>query len=139
MALGKSRGNLQFLCSSWHRASICFFHWEFILKDMSVPHSHFRPGRPGAYSVNKTLKPVSFVCIAPEAKNVTLVGDFNDWEPSALPLKRQPDGSWTGQVTLGHGHHHYQFLIDGKPTLDPRAQGIARNEQNEKVSLISVS
>jgi hypothetical protein len=42
-------------------------------------------------------------------------------------------------VVLGHGHHHYQFLIDGKPTLDPRAQGIARNEQNEKVSLIAVS
>jgi 1,4-alpha-glucan branching enzyme len=107
---------------------------------MSVPHSHFRPGRPGAhYSVRKTVKPVNFACMAPHAKQVTLVGDFNDWDPAALPLKRQPDGCWTGQVTLGHGHHHYQFLIDGKPVLDPRAQGIARNEQNEKVSLIAVS
>jgi 1,4-alpha-glucan branching enzyme len=107
---------------------------------MSVPHSHFRPGRPGApYSVKKTAKPVNFVCVAPEAKQVTLVGDFNDWDPAAQPLKRQPDGSWTGQITLGHGHHHYQFLVDGKAVLDPRAQGIARNEQNEKVSLIAVS
>jgi hypothetical protein len=31
------------------------------------------------------------------------------------------------------------FLIDGKPTLDPRAQGIARNERNEKVSLLAIS
>jgi hypothetical protein len=54
-------------------------------------------------------------------------------------MKRQTDGSWTGMVVLGHGHHHYQFAIDGKLTLDPRAQGVARNEQNEKVSLIAVS
>ncbi len=107
---------------------------------MSVSHPHFRPARPGGhYSVKKTLKPVNFVCRAPHAKTVTLMGDFNDWDPDALPLKRQLDGSWTAQVTLGHGHHHYQFLVDGKPTLDPRAQGIARNERNEKVSLIAVS
>jgi hypothetical protein len=29
--------------------------------------------------------------------------------------------------------------VDGKPTLDPRAQGIARNEKNEKVSMMSVN
>ena len=103
-------------------------------------YSNLRQGRPGQrYSVKKTLKPVNFVCVAPQARQVMLAGDFNDWDPEALPLKRQPDGSWTAQVTLGHGHHHYRFLVDGKPTLDPRAQGIARNEQNEKVSLIAVS
>jgi 1,4-alpha-glucan branching enzyme len=107
---------------------------------MSAPHSHFRPARPAThYSVKKTVKPVNFVCVAPQAKKVMLIGDFNDWDPAAQPLKRQPDGSWTIQITLGHGHHHYQFLVDGKPTLDPRAQGIARNEQNEKVSLLAVS
>jgi 1,4-alpha-glucan branching enzyme len=87
----------------------------------------------------KTVKPVNFVCLAPDAQRVTLIGDFNDWDPKAHPLKKHVDGSWSLQVTLGHGHHHYQFLIDGKPTLDPRAQGIARNEQNEKVSLLAVS
>ena len=54
-------------------------------------------------------------------------------------MKKQADGSWFTQVSLNHGHHHYQFLVDGKPTLDPRAQGVARNERNEKVSLLSVS
>jgi len=105
----------------------------------SHSHSHFKP-RPGAhFSAKKTVKPVNFVCLAPQAKQVALVGDFNDWDPKAAPMKRQADGSWTAQVILGHGHHHYQFLVDGKATLDPRAQGVARNEQNEKVSLIAVS
>ncbi|MDB6025722.1 MAG: hypothetical protein JWM68_1945 [Verrucomicrobiales bacterium] len=54
-------------------------------------------------------------------------------------MKKQFDGAWTAQVQLNHGHHHYCFLVDGHPTLDPRAQGIARNEKNEKVSLLAVS
>ena len=102
---------------------------------MIRPHSH-PLARNGA---RQTVKPINFTCIAPGAKRVTLVGDFNDWDPNAHPLKHRVDGSWGLQVTLGHGHHHYLFLVDGKPTIDPRAQGIARNEQNEKVSLLSVS
>ncbi len=91
------------------------------------------------YSAKKMAKPVNFICIAPTAQSVTLIGDFNDWDPAAYPMKKQPDGAWLIQISLNHGHHHYQFLIDGKPTLDPRAQGIARNEKNEKVSLMAVS
>ncbi len=84
-------------------------------------------------------KPIYFYCIAPGAKKVDLVGDFNEWTAGTNPMDRQPDGSWRTQVALHHGHHHYQFLIDGKPTLDPNAQGIARNARNERVSMISVS
>lgn len=104
---------------------------------MSVLHSHLGP--IDRRSAKKTVKPVNFVCTAPQAKKVTLVGDFNDWHPDAMPMRRQVDGSWSVQVVLGHGHHHYQFLVDGKAALDPRAQGVARNENNEKVSLIAVS
>ncbi len=93
----------------------------------------------GRYSAKKMTKPVNFVFMAPEAKSVALVGDFNDWQPTACPMKRQHDGAWLAQVPLNHGHHHYLFLVDGKPTLDPKAQGTARNESNEKVSLMSVS
>src|ERR1700678_4141924 len=91
------------------------------------------------YSAKNMAKPVNFICVAPAARHVNLVGDFNDWDPGALPMKQQPDGAWLVQLPLTHGHHHYLFLVDGKPALDPKAQGIARNEKNEKVSLISVS
>lgn len=86
-----------------------------------------------------TLKPVNFLYLAPEAKQVFLVGDFNDWDPTSHPMKRHVDGSWHLAVPLGHGGHHYQFLVDGKPVNDPRAQGLARNERGEKVSMILVS
>ena len=84
-------------------------------------------------------KPVNFFCLASEAQAVFLAGDFNDWHPKAHPMQRQSDGSWYVQVALIHGHHHYHFLVDGKPALDPKAMGIARNQKDERVSLIAVS
>ena len=98
--------------------------------------SFFAPDR---YSVKKMAKPVNFVCPAPQAKQVHVTGDFNDWDLTAHPMKSQPDGAWLLQVQLNHGHHHYRFLVDGKPELDPRAQGIARDHQGAKASLLAVS
>jgi 1,4-alpha-glucan branching enzyme len=90
------------------------------------------------YSTKKLPLMVNFTYAAPAARRVTLVGDFNDWQPDAFPMKRHPDGTWSFQVPLNHGAHHYQFLVDGKPTLDPKAMGVARNESDEKVSLVEV-
>jgi 1,4-alpha-glucan branching enzyme len=94
---------------------------------------------PNRYSARNMHKPVNFFCTAPNARQVFLIGDFNDWDPNSHPMKRQPDGAWVLQVPLTHGHHHYQFLVDGKPTLDPRAYGVACNLMGEKVSLLAVS
>lgn len=94
---------------------------------------------PTRYSARKMTKPINFYCEAPDASQVFLMGDFNDWDPASHPMKRQPDGAWRIEVPLRHGHHHYQFLVDGKPTLDPRAYGTARNLFGEKVSLLAVS
>ncbi len=91
------------------------------------------------YSAKKFAKPVNFMCFTPNATEVFLAGDFNEWNPTAQPLTRQMDGAWTGQVSLSHGHHRYWFIVDGTVTLDPRAQGVGRNEKNERVSLIAVS
>jgi len=54
-------------------------------------------------------------------------------------MRRRVDGWWFIEVQLTRGHHLYRFLVDGKPVLDPQGAGIARNERNERVSLIAVS
>ena len=100
---------------------------------------HRRLDHPARYSAKAHSKPVNFYCDARDASHVFLVGDFNDWDPIASPMVRRPDGTWFAQAHLSHGHHHYRFIVDGNPVLDPRAQGIGRNELNEKVSLIAVS
>jgi 1,4-alpha-glucan branching enzyme len=91
------------------------------------------------YSAKRMLKPVNFVCVAPNARTVYLTGDFNGWHPETHPMQRQADGAWLLQVPLHHGHHQYRFIVDGKPVLDPRASGVARDPRGERASLIAVS
>ena len=92
-----------------------------------------------ALNYHKPLRAVNFICHAPQAKTVSLVGDFNEWNPAVHPMKQMPDRSWLLNVELKHGHHRYAFLVDGVLTLDPHAQGIARNDKGERVSLVPVS
>lgn len=105
---------------------------------MHVTHA-YSTGPRGRYSAKRMAKPINFFCHAPQAKSVSVIGEFNGWDPHAHPMKRQPDGSWTTQIPLHHGHHHYLFQIDGERRLDPRAQGVARTEKGERVSLLAVS
>lgn len=69
------------------------------------------------YSAHHSHKPVSFFCAAPNAKQVELAGDFNQWHP--FPMQKSVDGWWRTQVELCHGHHQYRFLVDGQPMLGP--------------------
>lgn len=85
------------------------------------------------------LRSMNFIYQAPQALSVRLVGDFNNWRESANPMKQMSDGAWLLNLELKHGHHRYAFLVDGVLTIDPRGQGIARNDQGERVSLIPVS
>jgi predicted carbohydrate-binding protein with CBM48 len=66
---------------------------------------------------------VKFVLVAPQAARVSLVGDFNRWDPAATPMERTPTGgTWSVVVPLRAGRHEYAFVVDGKQWLpDPSA------------------
>ncbi len=82
---------------------------------------------------------MDFFCRTPQAGSVSLIGDFNNWDPQAHPMRRMPDGAWSIRIELPHGHHQYLFWVDGRPMLDPNAMGKVHNERNETVSLIAIS
>ena len=82
---------------------------------------------------------VHFAVWAPNALSVSVMGDFNDWDPNSLPMQLRVDGWWFIQVPLTHGHHHYLFVVDGTPTLDPQATGTVRADHYAKASMIAVS
>ena len=107
---------------------------------MNTAGSNFSPTLSSRrYSAKQTLHHVDFFCDAPTAQTVQLGGDFNGWKPSATPMRRMPDGRWMASLELHHGHHRYIFIVDGEPMLDPKANGIVRDDQNNRVSLIAVS
>jgi 1,4-alpha-glucan branching enzyme len=109
------------------------------MQEMTMTSTLFDQPRPARYSAKRTSHHVTFCCDAPKAESVRLVGDFNGWDCSKTPMRRMPDGRWMAGLELNHGHHRYLFLVDGEPMLDPKATGIARDDQDNRVSLIAIS
>lgn len=65
--------------------------------------------------------PVAFLLRRPDASRVSLVGDFNGWDPHATPLVRSEDGTWTATVPLAPGRHAYAYVVnDSSWITDPR-------------------
>lgn len=52
------------------------------------------------------------------AKNVSVTGDFLDWDRVGLPMQRTSTG-WALPVYLEPGKHTYAFLVDGNLVRDP--------------------
>jgi 1,4-alpha-glucan branching enzyme len=64
---------------------------------------------------------VRFAFAAPDARQVSVAGDFNGWRTDLTPLERRPDGTWTVMLPLGAGNWSYSFVVDGKWVEDPLA------------------
>ena len=90
-------------------------------------------------SAKNMAKPVNFFYSNRAAKSVSLIGEFNHWNPLTHPMRRREDGWWFAVVPMPHGHHQYQFLVDGVPTLDPQAPGTVYIKPFTKASVIAVS
>lgn len=70
---------------------------------------------------------VDFQLYEPDAGNVFVAGTFNDWNASATPLHRQPDGKWTTVLKLKPGRYEYKFVVDGNWQADPMSWQSVRN------------
>ena len=82
------------------------------------------PDRTPAVASPSTLRPapVRFALVAPGASQVSLVGDFNQWDATATPMRQLGDGRlWLVEVPLPPGRHVYAFVVDGDVTPDPAA------------------
>ena len=71
---------------------------------------------------------VRFVIVAANASRVSLVGDFNGWDPSAMPMERDENGIWVRDVVLEPGRHVYAFYVDGALKVDPSAPRAAEDD-----------
>jgi 1,4-alpha-glucan branching enzyme len=57
---------------------------------------------------------VRFVFVDAGAKQVEVVGDFNEWAKGATQLSHSgAPGVWTVSVPLSPGRHEYAFIING--------------------------
>jgi 1,4-alpha-glucan branching enzyme len=72
-------------------------------------------------------KRVTFTVTAPEARQVSLCGTFNDWDPEKTPMKPDGNGGWKCQVMLSPGTYEYRVRVDGQWADDPTAERYVPN------------
>ena len=71
-------------------------------------------------------KRINFAYAAPEAQNVSLVGDFNNWDYTKS-MKKDKDGVWRARMDLKPGRYEYRYLVDGQWQNDPKCQSLQPN------------
>lgn len=71
---------------------------------------------------------IKFELSAPEAKTVSLVGTFNQWNSQANPMKKDKKGIWKSALTLEPGRYEYRFIVDGNWENDPSCSCCVANE-----------
>lgn len=63
---------------------------------------------------------VGLIFDAPTASKVCVAGSFDPYWQKCRPLKKRADGRWQIELDLPMGRYEFQFLVDGKWTIDPR-------------------
>jgi len=99
-----------------------------------------RPAKAPAKSVKGAARQngVEFVCdLKPNAKEVFLVGEFNDWDTNSDKLVKRK-GVFKKKMILAPGEYQYKFLVDGEWHCDPLAPKQVPNEFGTLNSVVHV-
>jgi hypothetical protein len=92
-----------------------------------------------ASAPHDTVYMVRFVLLAPDARSVALVGDFNNWNRATTTLAPEKDGLWTASVVLPPGRHEYAFIVDGEHWMaDPQAKVTIEDDFGTASSIVTV-
>lgn len=84
------------------------------------------------------LTEVSMAFDAPEAKQVYVVGDFNDWKLDENSLMSFENGTWSKRMNLVSGRYRYRFVKDGQWLEDPNNPNKTMNPYGQMDSLIEI-
>jgi len=71
-----------------------------------------------------SMRRVQFVLVAPTARKVAVVGDFNGWDASHVEYQamHRGGGVWSVTAPIPKGHHRYSFIVDDSVWMaDPQA------------------
>ena len=81
---------------------------------------------------------ITFSLTSPDAKEVILMGDFNQWNPKVHPMKKTKTGVWEKATLLFPGTYEYRFIVDGQWENDPNNAQTRTNQFGTKNNFIVV-
>lgn len=86
----------------------------------------------------KKAKKVTFTMVAPEARDIFLAGNFNNWDINSHPLKNGAKGIWKASVSLMPGVYEYRFLVDVEWQNDPDCASFVPNSYGSENCVLTL-
>ncbi|UCC29308.1 MAG: AAA family ATPase [Phycisphaerales bacterium] len=90
------------------------------------------------YGVRQEGEALVFRSHNPDAGEVCLAGDFNDWMPHTTPMRRLPAGDFETRLRLPQGRYRYRLVVDGRWSHDHFNPATEMNEYGELNSIVEV-
>lgn len=81
---------------------------------------------------------VEFRIFKPQATLISVVGDFNNWNPENDILERTDGGIWRIRKRLSNGVYRYKFIVDGRWVPDYFNSNSASDEVGGICSVLRV-
>ncbi|HWX20324.1 MAG TPA: hypothetical protein VN578_10530 [Candidatus Binatia bacterium] len=112
-------------------------------KPVSQPTAPITPQKPVVAAkapapATPSTANVRFALVQPQAKLVSVCGDFNGWSPEAALMSRKEGGRWETALPLPAGRYQYKFFVDGHWLHDPNARQNVPNVHGSLNSVIEV-
>ncbi|NIU01070.1 MAG: hypothetical protein GWN01_09140 [Nitrosopumilaceae archaeon] len=89
-------------------------------------------------TLNPKTKRISFKISIPEANTVKLVGDFNNWDDSSHPMKKNKNGTWQIKLKLQEGEYQFLYLVDDSSWKTDDEMPTVKNEFGSENSIVKV-
>lgn len=89
---------------------------------------------------SKPICKITFTIPSNNATKAVVVGDFNNWDPSATPLKKQKNGVFKGTIDVETGKsYEFKYIVDGVYYNDPEVEEKVFNSfANDYNSVVTV-
>ena len=81
----------------------------------------------------------AFSLEAPNAREVAVGGDFNNWNAEAHPMTKDKSGTWKKTLVLPPERFEYKFLVDGQWWNDPKNDQACANRFGTHNNILVIS
>jgi 1,4-alpha-glucan branching enzyme len=95
--------------------------------------------KPSPKSAKPAAASYEFCLMAPDAAEVFLAGDFNNWESNQHKMRKFKNGLHKKSLKLKPGRYEYRFVVDGSWWTDPANEHRCANAYGEDNSVIEIS
>ncbi len=93
----------------------------------------------GSSAAKGSIPLTRFRLPAQRGKHIFLAGVFNDWSPTATPMKWNARASaYVASLALPPGRYEYKYVIDGYWCIDPYCPEWVVNEHGSLNSVLRV-